>query len=485
MSSSPRFLLLLAVILGLLGVLGPSPTIASVGKPRLTVSLVADLYPGKTSSCPSNLTASRGELFFTTRGPQFSAHPVLRLYETDGTRAGTRLLWSHPGSQARSLPLTDVAATSLFVYFASQTKGEIDLWAYNRQARAVVHLRTFRQRPKHLPVEIDGLQPVAENLLFNGPGGDEWVSNGTAGGTHPLPGFPRVDPWSFVRFRGATYFLAIVKRGDTLWRLTSSLPTAKYITNLGPLAGPGAGEGLVRMGSRMFYILDSGNHRAIGATNGTAQGTHVIRPIGVIAGPMPWDDLVATRRAVFFIGYDSAHGYEVWTSKGTAKGTRMVKDVHRGPLGYPMDLRAAGNKVYFNDHDGSHHFFFVTNGRARGTHWIHGRFEDYSTYNKTLFMGRLALSASTKAHGDELWVTNGSRSATDRPRDIYPGRGSSNPNDLTRVGKRLFFQAFNPRYGGELWMLQRAVTGGVPRSSLHSGRSSNTDDPCNTGWVRP
>jgi hypothetical protein len=36
-------------------------------------------------------------------------------------------------------------------------------------------------------------------------------------------------------------------------------------------------------------------------------------------------------------------------------------------------------------------------------------------------------------------------------RDINPGTGSALPENLERIGNRLFFSAFDPTHGEELW----------------------------------
>src|SRR5271155_527374 len=51
---------------------------------------------------------------------------------------------------------------------------------------------------------------------------------------------------------------------------------------------------------------------------------------------------------MFFVGYDSTHGDQLWESNGTAAGTIRLSDgndVHGGI--HPTDLTVVGNTLYF------------------------------------------------------------------------------------------------------------------------------------------
>lgn len=60
-------------------------------------------------------------------------------------------------------------------------------------------------------------------------------------------------------------------------------------------------------------------------------------------------------------------------------------------------------------------------------------------------------------HGWELWQSDGTAAGTRLTADIYPGPQSSNPQELTLAGSRLFFSADSPNIGRELWALPPQV----------------------------
>ena len=51
----------------------------------------------------------------------------------------------------------------------------------------------------------------------------------------------------------------------------------------------------------------------------------------------------------------------------------------------------------------------------------------------------------------ELWRSDGTRKGTRMVRNIRRGVASSEPQNLTAVGKTLFFTASDVRHGNELW----------------------------------
>jgi ELWxxDGT repeat protein len=66
-------------------------------------------------------------------------------------------------------------------------------------------------------------------------------------------------------------------------------------------------------------------------------------------------EFVAAGGKVFFAGEDRVHGRELWVTDGTENGTRLVRDLRVGQSGsFPSMLRAVGNRVLFFADDGEH-----------------------------------------------------------------------------------------------------------------------------------
>ena len=57
----------------------------------------------------------------------------------------------------------------------------------------------------------------------------------------------------------------------------------------------------------------------------------------------------------------------------------------------------------------------------------------------TVAAGKAWFVARTAAHGEELWVTDGTTAGTSLVVDLWPGSGSSSPRTLTPFGSAMLF----------------------------------------------
>ncbi len=67
------------------------------------------------------------------------------------------------------------------------------------------------------------------------------------------------------------------------------------------------------------------------------------------------------------------------------------------------------------------------------------------------FHGATYFTATDRAHGFELWRSDGSEAGTSLLIDLLPGTLGSLPRELTVVGERLYFTAFDGLHGFGLW----------------------------------
>src|SRR5215218_9581894 len=104
------------------------------------------------------------------------------------------------------------------------------------------------------------------------------------------------------------------------------------------------------------------------------------------------DEFAKAGRLVFFSADDGKHGYEIWRTNGTRRGTRIVRNPGPG---------AADPYVVAKSH------------------------------------GTLYLGANDGAHGVEIWKTDGTRRGTKLVRDIAPGASDSFPDTGVRLGKKI------------------------------------------------
>jgi ELWxxDGT repeat protein len=119
---------------------------------------------------------------------------------------------------------------------------------------------------------------------------------------------------------------------------------------------------------------------------------------------------------------DDGLGRALWRSDGTDDGTVKLKSFGDGGYSYgsdedPSSLTAVGNQVFF--------------------------------------------TAGDDVHGQELWVSDGTRDGTVMVADVKPGRRPSEPLALTEMGGNLFFSARDGVHGRSLWKSDGTVEGTV------------------------
>lgn len=293
------------------------------------------------------------------------------LPQTDGTAQGTSFLepdWPDP--------IWEIEATSLGLFF-----GGAGLALTDGSAGSAVSLLPPGDEPS--PVRLTGL---SSRLLFfyqePATGQELWRSDGTIGGT------------------------ALVK--DILPGPRSGVLEAHYnidpmyLTELAPL-GPTA-----------LFAADDGVHgEELWRTDGTAEGTSMVRDIVVGAYPSSPRELTRVGDHVFFSAEAADSGREVWISDGTPGGTQRVADIVTG-LGssVPQELAAIRDELWF--------------------------------------------SAWTPDFGREPWRArrSGNTLVVERLADIAPGPLSSSPLIFRNAGADVFTVANDNTHGFELWKLR-------------------------------
>ena len=84
-------------------------------------------------------------------------------------------------------------------------------------------------------------------------------------------------------------------------------------------------------------------------SDGTPDGTRRLKvfPAGFYDVRPQW--LTGAGGRLFFVAHDAVHGFELWTSDGTAGGTRLVHDLAPGAASSsPDELTLADNRFYFS-----------------------------------------------------------------------------------------------------------------------------------------
>ena len=105
-----------------------------------------------------------------------------------------------------------------------------------------------------------------------------------------------------------------------------------------------------------------------GPTLETMSGGQPVTLATFSEGHAPSDFTVAGSN-LFFVASDASHGRELWVTNGTAQGTELVKDIVPGPVGsYPNNLTNANGTLYFTAASANgQNELWRSDGTAQGT----------------------------------------------------------------------------------------------------------------------
>jgi len=198
------------------------------------------------------------------------------------------------------------------------------------------------------------------------------------------------------------------------------------------------------------------------------------------AVPAQADDLIAndfhsptvSGSTTYFAGYERTKNVELFSTDGTAAGTRFVKDVYPGSLsaftdygadyGFNLDpeFTALGDKTVFRASGPTGVQLWVTDGTSAGTIQLTSESvfrNDQLGANPnylTAYKGKVYFNADSATDGFELWETDGTVAGTKVADDIIPpnlepkksGRtviSGSYPYGFTVANDTLYFLAKN------------------------------------------
>lgn len=232
-----------------------------------------------------------------------------------------------------------------------------------------------------------------------------------------------------------------------------------------------------------FSAKDSDHGEELWVTNGTAEGTHMVKDInpGLATSDIQW--ITRFNDKVIFTATDGENGYEPWISDGTEEGTYMLKDIHElessNAVGY-CQLDESHVIFYAMDFDsemaidGGMKYLWITDGTEDGTKLVKtvdcqfpGQEEDDNRWGANMRVGRRVFFKAEEAdkegvtHGVELWVTDGTEEGTYLVKDINiePNTAKEDGSTLSPAlahmqnfyNEKVFFKAWSMESGNEPW----------------------------------
>ncbi len=247
--------------------------------------------------------------------------------------------------------------------------------------------------------------------------------------------------------------------GYELWKSDGTAAGTTLVKDVRPGNGSGAASlavRLVNVGGRLFFNADDGLHgNELWTSDGTAAGTRLVSDLRPgLEGSAP-SLLVPMGGAVFFFAQERADGRSLWRSDGTAAGTSVVKalplDDTRGPIsrGQVRLMTSVNGTLFFTADDGVHgHELWKSDGTPGGTLLFRelGPGREDSRISRLLSEGGvLYFTVSGAGLTDGLWRSDGTEAGT------FQLLLFANPGRLASVNGTLLFIHYMPETGFELW----------------------------------
>ena len=289
----------------------------------------------------------------------------------------------------------------------AKSGGVSELWKSDGTALGTVKIKQIRSgRPSDGPDLETGPGPiVSDGTLFfsgrsEGTGLELWKPDGTAKGTMMVkninPGIHGSEPQRITRIGDSVLFAAQVGDGGVgLWKSDGTAAGTVRIKAVEPHSSGTyhtTSDDIwlaVSGGSAFFSSGTDAKGDGLWKTDGTEEGTVLVKDITEDAGPVGISQLTGVDGSVFFtagrVGDEVGPGEsDLWYSDGTAEGTEMLEDFVSGEC--CGDLTAVGDSVVFN--------------------------------------------AKTILRGSEMWKSDGTKGGTEMVKDIRPGFKGGQPKWL-------------------------------------------------------
>jgi ELWxxDGT repeat protein len=313
---------------------------------------------------------------------------------------------------------------------------------------------------------------VAENHL--------WRSDGTESGTVPSVNgnLYRVSDGEQLAVGDSFFFSGWSVNGDKgIWKWDGTSPgpvllktSTTYLQN----------EYMIGVGNHFFWLEGS----QLWTSDGSPGGTVLVKDINprspAVGIGSYWAGFCTIGNTIYFTADDGSSGSELWKSDGTTAGTVRVADINPGPASSSIkEMAAVGSTLFFLQGNQ----LWKTDGTAAGTSPVWpmddgsgAGIKSWMNVGSLKGFGNELFFRGADVHGyginEELWKSDGTAAGTVPVADIWPGSGSSRPEQLTPWGDSLIFIADDGTNGAELW----AVDPAAPTVTLSVNPASVLED---------
>lgn len=434
--------------------------------------LAVDLKNGLGLILPSALNNSGSSITFIARG---ASTPEYRMFRTDGTLAGTRVVTGNDGallSLGITVPPAVVGDSTLFLASSPNV------------AQNVYRLPNGTDQAKRIPAG----DYTANRFLVPFQGGALAVGNDSITGeslwfTDATTNTARMvaDVYPGTRTSG---FRGMARVGNRIWfvekhlapngnfvsadlwatdvdgqrphLVSGALPALMSVSDLVPFGADGVAFLGATSAGRDLYVSD-----------GTAAGTRAMKvPLGI--GDASDTDLgsifvkpgaiLSTGDRIYFVGTDAAHGRELWSSDGTPAGTGLFVDTVPGSQSSTVGLAGVmGGVLYFTAGPEPIASLYRSDGTPASVVAITNE-EDMIVVTPARplpIVNGLLYFTALDSNTAKTWVynTNGTAAGTNVVKTTSGTLSYDNAASLVAASDSVYFTATRPSRGVDIWQL--------------------------------
>jgi ELWxxDGT repeat protein len=247
-------------------------------------------------------------------------------------------------------------------------------------------------------------------------------------------------PGDFTRLGKHLYFSASdPDHGWELWRTDGTRQKTKLVADIYPNEPGSEATSLEAFKNKLYFMAFDGTPvgfelwRSDGTANGTDLAVNLRPESGQSSTPAELTRL-GKNTLLLTANVDDDYGIELYRTNGTPQGTSLVKDIYEGPgQSQPLHLTRFGDRLVFAANDGINGIEpWITNGKPGGTKVLkdinEGDDDSYSYACGFTKLGkRLLFGAGNEETGNELWKTDGTTAGTKLVKHIRPGAAPADP----------------------------------------------------------
>ena len=429
----------------------------------------------------TNFTGFKGKLYFNTL-----ADPNRGLWQSDGTAEETNIIDNYNGEFGSGFQTHLRPTKDHLYYFMNGDPSGTELRSTDG---TVAGTKTINRVGEYFSGrEIREATTLNDSIFYIWSEGNNYFLSVSEAKTSQMKTLSVATvtppPTSFIMsqltvFKNEVYLMMLgIKAGQYhgLWKVNNSTNQIEKVKDISIKSMP---KQMTVVGNKLYFIAENETTgRELWISNGTEAGTMLLKDISPGISSSNITNITNWNGVAYFTANDGTHEDELWTSDGTQAGTHLVKDINTSGSSFIDNLTIANNQLFFKARTSATGLeLYKSDGTEVGTVLVKDINPSGSSNPEHLtdVNGILCFSALSSS-GIELWRSDGTEEGTYSAGDIYPGPDYSSPSDLTNVDGTLYFVAYTPQYGRELYKY-------IPTSS--SANRSGVIEKANTLEIYP